>query len=73
MLAALKRFGSDLRVGYSGRYKERYQIAKEQEVVAKGRVGTLTGGAARVFNSAFAGVGDAQAQSARHAGGGCAD
>ncbi len=38
-----------MRVGYSRRYKERYQIAKEQ--VVKGRVGTLTGGAARVFNS----------------------
>ena len=39
----------NVRVGYSRRYKERYQIAKEQ--VVKGRVGTLTGGAARVFNS----------------------
>jgi predicted dehydrogenase len=38
-----------MRVGYSRRYKERYQIAKEQ--VAQGRLGTLTGGAARVFNS----------------------
>ena len=49
VLDALKRFGGDLRVGYSRRYKERYQIAKEQ--VVKGRLGTLTGGAARVFNS----------------------
>src|SRR5471032_2807239 len=49
VLAALKRLGGDLRVGYSRRYKERYQIAKEQ--IVKGRVGTLTGGAARVFNS----------------------
>src|SRR5476649_725620 len=49
VLAALQRSGGNLRVGYSRRYKERYQIAKEQ--VVKGRVGTLTGGAARVFNS----------------------
>jgi len=49
VLAALKRSGGDMRVGYSRRYKERYQIAKEQ--VVKGRLGALTGGAARVFNS----------------------
>jgi predicted dehydrogenase len=49
VLDALKRAGGNMRVGYSRRYKERYQIAKEQ--VVKGRVGTLTGGAARVFNS----------------------
>jgi predicted dehydrogenase len=49
VLDALKRVDGDLHVGYSRRYKERYQIAKEQ--VVKGRLGTLTGGAARVFNS----------------------
>jgi predicted dehydrogenase len=49
VLEALARCGGDVRVGYSRRYKERYQIAKEQ--VIKGRVGILTGGAARVFNS----------------------
>jgi predicted dehydrogenase len=49
VLEALARCGGDVRVGYSRRYKERYQIAKEQ--VIKGRVGVLTGGAARVFNS----------------------
>ena len=49
VLAPLKRSGGDVRVGYSRRYKERYQIAKEQ--VVKGRLGALTGGAARVFNS----------------------
>ena len=49
VLEALAKHGGDVRVGYSRRYKERYQIAKEQ--VIKGRVGTLTGGAARVFNS----------------------
>jgi predicted dehydrogenase len=49
VLDALKKYGGTLRVGYSRRYKERYQIAKEQ--VVKARLGTLTGGAARVFNS----------------------
>ena len=49
VLDALKKFGGNMRVGYSRRYKERYQIAKEQ--VVKERIGTLTGGAARVFNS----------------------
>src|ERR1700744_799881 len=49
VLDALAKHGGNVRVGYSRRYKERYQIAKEQ--VIKGRVGKLTGGAARVFNS----------------------
>jgi predicted dehydrogenase len=49
VLDALKTSGGNVRVGYSRRYKERYQIAKEQ--VVKGRLGALTGGAARVFNS----------------------
>jgi myo-inositol 2-dehydrogenase / D-chiro-inositol 1-dehydrogenase len=49
VLEVLAKSGGNVRVGYSRRYKERYQIAKEQ--VVKGRVGTLTGGAARVFNS----------------------
>ena len=49
VLEALQRSGGNLRVGYSRRYKERYQIAKEQ--VVQGRLGALTGGAARVFNS----------------------
>jgi predicted dehydrogenase len=49
VLKALQRSGTDVRVGYSRRYKERYQIAKEQ--VVQGRLGALTGGAARVFNS----------------------
>src|ERR1700749_2875963 len=49
VLDALAKHGGSVRVGYSRRYKERYQIAKEQ--VVKGRVGVLTGGAARVFNS----------------------
>jgi predicted dehydrogenase len=48
VLDALAKHGGNVRVGYSRRYKERYQIAKEQ--IIKGRVGQLTG-AARVFNS----------------------
>jgi len=49
VLEALAKHGGNVRVGYSRRYKERYQIAKEQ--IVKERVGKLTGGAARVFNS----------------------
>ena len=49
VLEALNKHGGTMHVGYSRRYKERYQIAKEQ--VVKARLGTLTGGAARVFNS----------------------
>jgi len=49
VLEALNKSGVSMRVGYSRRYKERYQIAKEQ--VVKDRLGKLTGGAARVFNS----------------------
>ncbi len=43
-----------MRVGYSRRYKERYLIAKEQ--IVQGRVGTIVGGAARVFNSRSQGM-----------------
>ena len=49
MLAAIEKHGANVRVAYSRRYKERYLIAKEQLI--QGRIGTLTGGAARVFNS----------------------
>ena len=49
VLHAIDRHGGNVRVGYSRRYKERYLIAKEQ--ILKGRIGTLIGGAARVFNS----------------------
>jgi predicted dehydrogenase len=49
VLHAIGRHGGNVRVGYSRRYKERYLIAKEQ--IVKGRIGTLIGGAARVFNS----------------------
>src|SRR5262249_37453891 len=40
VLEALKKSGGSMRVGYSRRYKERYQIAKEQ--VVQGRLGALT-------------------------------
>lgn len=49
MLSAINKSGISVHVGYSRRYKERYLIAKEQ--IVQGRIGTLTGGAARVFNS----------------------
>src|SRR6185312_9938866 len=49
VLRAIDKHGANVRVGYSRRYKERYLIAKEQ--LAQGRMGALTGGAARVFNS----------------------
>jgi myo-inositol 2-dehydrogenase / D-chiro-inositol 1-dehydrogenase len=49
VIRAIERSGADVRVGYSRRYKDRYLIAKEQ--IVQGRIGTLVGGAARVFNS----------------------
>ncbi len=49
VLQAIEKRSADVRVGYSRRYKERYLIAKEQ--IAQGRLGTLVGGGARVFNS----------------------
>jgi predicted dehydrogenase len=49
VLRAIERRKANVRVGYSRRYRERYLIAKEQ--LTQGRMGALTGGAARVFNS----------------------
>ncbi len=49
VISAIEKSGTSVHVGYSRRYKERYLIAKEQ--ILQGRIGTLTGGAARVFNS----------------------
>ena len=49
IIAAAEKAKANLRVGYSRRYKERYLIAKEQ--IAQGRVGKITGAAARVYNS----------------------
>ncbi len=41
--------GASLRVGYSRRFRKRYQVAKEQ--IVRGRMGRLLGAAARVYNS----------------------
>jgi len=49
IIAEAERLHANVRVGYSRRYKERYLIAKEQ--IVQGRVGKITGAAARVFNS----------------------
>jgi predicted dehydrogenase len=49
VLAAIAKAKASVHVGYSRRYKERYLIAKEQ--ILQGRIGTMVGGAARVFNS----------------------
>jgi len=49
LLAAIEKYRAKVHVAYSRRYKDRYLIAKEQLV--QGRIGTLTGAAARVYNS----------------------
>jgi predicted dehydrogenase len=49
VLETLARTKGDLRVAYSRRYKECFLRAKEQ--VAQGRLGTIVGGTARVYNS----------------------
>ena len=48
IVAAEKSKGS-LHVGYSRRFKKRYLLAKEQ--IVQGRLGRITGAAARVYNS----------------------
>jgi len=49
ILTAVKAHDGDLRVGYSRRFRKRYQVAKEQ--IVRGRMGKLLGAAARVYNS----------------------
>ena len=49
ILATLKKTGGNLRIGYSRRYKECFLRAKEQMV--QGRLGSVVGGLARVYNS----------------------
>ena len=49
IIAAAAKANVSLRVGYSRRFKDRYLVAKEQ--IVQGRIGTIVGGAARVFNS----------------------
>jgi predicted dehydrogenase len=49
VLRAIEKRAANVRVAYSRRYKERYLIAKEQ--ILQGRIGTVTGAAARLYNS----------------------
>ena len=49
MIAAASQSRGSLHVGYSRRFKKRYLIAKEQ--IVQGRIGRVTGTAARVYNS----------------------
>ena len=49
IVAAVEAGGGDLRVGYSRRFRKRYQVAKEQ--IVRGRMGRLLGAQARVYNS----------------------
>jgi predicted dehydrogenase len=49
IVAAAAKSKASLHVGYSRRFKERYLIAKEQ--IVQGRLGRITGTAARVYNS----------------------
>ena len=49
MLRTVAELEGDLRVGYSRRFKTRYQLAKEQ--ILQGRLGTITGACARLYVS----------------------
>jgi predicted dehydrogenase len=49
LIAAAARSKGSLYVGYSRRFKKRYLLAKEQ--IVQGRLGRITGTAARVYNS----------------------
>ncbi|MFT4658834.1 MAG: putative dehydrogenase [Minisyncoccia bacterium] len=49
IIAAAADSAGELRVGYSRRYRRRYQVAKEQ--IVQDRLGHLVGAAARVYNS----------------------
>ena len=49
ILETLQQTKGDLRIGYSRRYKECFLRAKEQ--MLHGRLGTVVGGTARVYNS----------------------
>ena len=49
MLAAAARTGTELRVGYSMRFKRQYLLAKEQ--IVHNRLGRILGGTARTYNS----------------------
>jgi predicted dehydrogenase len=47
------RAGGDLRVAYSMRYAQRYAVAKQQ--LAEGKIGSLVGGLARVYDTVAVG------------------
>lgn len=49
IIAAVGARKGSLHVGYSRRFKKRYLLAKEQ--ITQGRLGRITGAAARVYNS----------------------
>ena len=49
IIDAAAKSGSSLHIGYSRRFKKRYLLAKEQ--IVQGRIGQITGTAARVYNS----------------------
>ena len=50
IIAAAEQKGVEVRVGYSRRYKDpRYLLAKEQ--IVQGRLGTVIGATARVYNN----------------------
>ena len=49
IMQALAQSTGSLRVGYSRRFKRRYLLAKEQ--IAQGRLGTVVGMSARIYNS----------------------
>jgi predicted dehydrogenase len=49
VVAAAEASRVELRVGYSRRFRRRYQVAKEQ--ILQDRMGRVLGGAARVYNS----------------------
>jgi predicted dehydrogenase len=47
MIAAAKKFGAELHVGYSQRFQKQYLLAKEQ--ILQGRLGRIVGGTGRVY------------------------
>lgn len=49
MVAASKRTGVDLRVGYSIRFQRRYVLTKEQ--IRQGKLGRVIGGTGRLYNT----------------------
>jgi predicted dehydrogenase len=54
MVAAARRAGVDLRVGYSARYLQRYFVGRDQ--VRQGKIGRVVGGWSRVYSSRAQGL-----------------